>query len=367
MNSFVVLFLLFGLQKSVNCEGADARRPLKLLEELFAEQSSRSNTSTSLLKQETADEGGQEVKDNQQLGLILAELESQLLSRKQSQKFFRESSVHGLPGFDELRFRNNFVLSYDRRLKQPRWTLEHMCRDKLKYRFARRHKFKPYKEDYAIDGRFRSSNDDYRLTGYDRGQFAPVCDNMSYQEWLDQTFFYSNIAPQASHLNRGGCAWTRLEKYALFLARRSKNVYVLTGVAYMPENGKLTATPDAIGREKVSYELLGQNRVGVPSHFYKIILSEDHEDRFALEAFVVPNSNDVGMTAKFAQFKLDIDNELPELERSTGLKFFPLLDWSRVAKPMKFQYDYVEKFPTGWGLNANDEDTDDDENAKLPD
>lgn len=80
---------------------------------------------------------------------------------------------------------------------------------------------------------YRARNHDYKQSGFDRGHLAAAGNHRLCQEYADETFVLSNIAPQVgAGFNRD--AWNNLEKYVRKLARMHKNVYVCTGPLYLP-------------------------------------------------------------------------------------------------------------------------------------
>lgn len=169
------------------------------------------------------------------VSLLFAELQLQLRYRTiEEKRFLGEASRFGLPGFDNLIFRSNFIASYDNRLKQPVWVLEHLKHERMTLVNAKKNPRYTFSPDWSIHRYFRSRDHDYRYSDYDRRHLAPVCDNMAFQWMLDESFLFSNVAPQVPNLNQGGCIWTRLEGYVLYLARRSKNIHIVTGTLQPP-------------------------------------------------------------------------------------------------------------------------------------
>lgn len=78
-------------------------------------------------------------------------------------------------------------------------------------------------------------------------------------------------------------SWNRLESHVRKLARKHKNVYVVTGPLYLPQS-------EANGKRYVKYEVIGNNSVAVPTHFFKVIVIElATEDGFELQTYVMPN------------------------------------------------------------------------------
>lgn len=273
-------------------------------------------------------------KYERQVELILAEVQASLISNAEAQEFFRKAAVYGIPSSDNLMFYENFILSYDNRLKHPVWSLEHLTerhfRDKMPLRLGGGGCFFI---DRAIHEYFRVGYLDYRESNYHRGQFAPACDNRIKRNFLDRSYMYSNTAPQTPNINRRGCLWERLESYVSFLGWRTRNVYVVTGALHKPYKS----------RRDLKYRIIGSARLAVPTHFYKIILYEDRGGALLMEAYLIPNSRTVGENERLEQFRIEV-NWLDRLEKTTGLKFFDLLDKSWILKPIGLRYRFQEKF-----------------------
>jgi nuclease EXOG len=73
--------------------------------------------------------------------------------------------------------------------------------------------------------------------------------------------------------------------------------------------------------------VIGEDNVAVPSHLYKVILarrSPESTEPLALGAFVVPNKA-IGFQSQLSEFQVS----LHDLEKMSGLVFFPRLDRSR--------------------------------------
>lgn len=253
------------------------------------------------------------------------------VSPRAAASFLRRVSRFGLPTTDNLKLSENYVLAYDRRLKQPAFVMEHLSDKQMRIvKGDRNSSF--FTEDSEVHEYFRATNDDYMETEYDRGHMSPASDNKVSQRVMDQSFSLSNIVAQLPGLNRG--AWVRLERYVQHSAARSKNIYIVTGPLYLP---KLVD-----GKWRVEYEVIGANKIGVPTHFYKVWVREDHNKRLHLEAFLLPNSHQVTRDSMLEQFRFDVD-KLDEIERASGLIFFPKLDRSKLLKPTKLQCGYVDE------------------------
>jgi DNA/RNA endonuclease G (NUC1) len=107
----------------------------------------------------------------------------------------------GYPSLDNLRIFQNYVLSYDRRNRVANWVFEHLTYAKLKSAQDIDRGKSEFKEDMSIHPYFRSTNSDYKGSGYDRGHLAAAANHRSSQMLMDETFYLSNMAPQVEHFS----------------------------------------------------------------------------------------------------------------------------------------------------------------------
>ncbi|PRD29385.1 UNVERIFIED_CONTAM: cps-6 [Trichonephila clavipes] len=139
----------------------------------------------------------------------------------------------GFPSYDTIRTMKSYVLSYDRRNRVPNWVFEHLTPELIAYDENINRSKSEFFEDNSIHVYFRSTNADYKHSGFDRGHLAAAGNHRSKQEYLDDTFVLSNITPQVGQgFNRS--AWKKLEMHVRKMVENYKNVYVVTGPLYMP-------------------------------------------------------------------------------------------------------------------------------------
>lgn len=235
---------------------------------------------------------------------------------------FKHSAKYGLPSKDNLRLFNDYILSYDRRLRAPAWVIEHLTPEKLKHNSDATRDRSKFTEDPAIHEYFTSKNRDFHGSGFDRGHMAAAGNHKMNQDALDQTFVLSNITPQTPALNRG--IWERLERYVRFRANRSKNLWVVSGPLYLP----LKARDSNL---YVTYRVLGDNHVSVPTHYFKVFLVETRDDQLVMEAFLMPN--DPQVDGKIDDFRVPI-NRLDTIERASGVILFDQVPRNKVNQPL---------------------------------
>lgn len=227
---------------------------------------------------------------------------------------------YGFPGpVADLATRSALVSSYDRRLRNPHWVIEHITPASLASRDADR-KHSTFIEDDSVPEKFRAKLKDYFRSGYDRGHQVPAADCKWSQKAMDETFYLSNMCPQVGEgFNRD--YWAHFEDFCRRLTDRYPSVRIVTGPLYLPKRDP------ADGKWYTKYEMIGNPpSVAVPTHFYKVIFAEDGRagGNVALGAFVLPNAvipNNKPIT--------DFEVPLEAVERASGLEFATKLPATR--------------------------------------
>lgn len=140
---------------------------------------------------------------------------------------------------------------------------------------------------------------DYSYSGYDRGHMAPAGDMKWSKQAMDDTFFLSNICPQAKQLNTG--SWKNLEEKCRTWAQIDGKIYIVCGPII----------------DEKPMELIGDSKVWVPSRFFKVIIAPYSTPARGI-GFIMPNGKVEGGMQVCA---VTID----EVERITGHDFFSSL------------------------------------------
>lgn len=246
------------------------------------------------------------------------------INPKTSGENLKHSSRYGLPSKDNIRIFNDFIMSYDRRLRAPVWVIEHLTPEKLRHHengVDRDHS--SFREDLTLHEYFRAKNADFSGSGYDRGHLAPAGNHKLDQEDMNQTFILSNISPQVPKFNRGG--WERLETYVRWRAKRANNLYVVTGPLYLPMRAR-------DGNLYVTYRVIGNNHVSVPTHYFKVFVVETKDNKLEMEAFLMPNDPTVDDHVKLDDYRVPIER-LDIIERASGVIFFDQLARNKLEAP----------------------------------
>lgn len=78
-------------------------------------------------------------------------------------KVSRSSEImkFGYPGFDNLRTFEDFVLSYNRRMRTAHWVVEHLTPERIAYNENVNRSKSEFKPDTSIHPFFQSQNSDY--------------------------------------------------------------------------------------------------------------------------------------------------------------------------------------------------------------
>ena len=152
------------------------------------------------------------------------------------------------------------------------------------------------------DGTYKFEN-----FGFDRGHLAPSADFRWSQKALSESYFYSNMTPQAPGFNRE--SWSEVEDLMRrIMANNPKTYYIVTGPILDKNLPKV---------EK------GTNKLPIPAFHYKIIIDLTSDNQKGM-AFLMPNKKcDMPPSA----YVVSIDS----IQKLTGLDFFSKLDQSLAA------------------------------------
>lgn len=198
---------------------------------------------------------------------------------------------------EQLLVNDAYVSSFNRETLMPNW---------VAWRLTAAHADGDIKRkgmEFTPDGRvaepYRVTTYDYMRSGYDRGHMCPAADNKWSQRAMEQCFLLTNICPQDHGLNVGD--WNEMENQCRRWAKEFGEVYVVCGpILYRGKHKR-------IGSE---------HKVTVPEAFFKVVLCLKGKPKGI--GFIYRNI--AGNRPKG-----DYVNTIDEVERITGLDFFPSL------------------------------------------
>jgi len=185
-----------------------------------------------------------------------------------------------------------FHLAYNEQFEQAAWVAYVLTRDEIESGTIER------TDNFRADTSIATGSAtlaDYRGSGFDRGHLAPAGDMKWDQLAMSQSFLMSNMSPQLPAFNRG--IWRRLETEVRNWAMEKDSLYVITGPLF-----------------SLSDSLIGENGVGVPDHYFKILVDLSPPDH-AMIAFLLPNS---GSSEELMHFAISVDS----LEQLSAYDFF---------------------------------------------
>lgn len=215
---------------------------------------------------------------------------------------------------EQILQRMGYTVSYNKDTRLPNWVAWHLTADRLVGSAKRPQK--AFHEDMDV-AEPRATDWDYYNSRYDRGHMCPAGDNKWSKVAMLESFLFTNICPQNGNLNRGD--WNELENMCRKWAKEYGDIYVVCGpILY---SGK--------------HKTIGKNKVVVPEAFFKVVLCMENTPKAI--GFIYKN-------AAGNRPKGDYVNTVDEVERITGIDFFPAL-------PDKVENKIESVANTGdWGL-----------------
>jgi len=127
---------------------------------------------------------------------------------------------------------------------------------------------------------------------------CPAADNKWSEEAMWQSFLFTNICPQDHDLNVGD--WNEMENQCRRWAKRYGSVYIVCGPVFYSQKHKT----------------IGTHKIPVPEAFFKAALRTEPSP--CAIGFIYKNKDD-------NRPKGDYVNTVDQVERITGIDFFPAL------------------------------------------
>ncbi|TMQ12122.1 MAG: DNA/RNA non-specific endonuclease [Deltaproteobacteria bacterium] len=207
-----------------------------------------------------------------------------------------------------LSVKSGYVISYNGSRKVPNWVSWELNTSYLGST--------PRQDDFRPDDTFPASEPqaslaDYSGSGYDRGHMCPSADRTLTVTANQQTFYLTNMVPQAANNNQG--PWATMENDLRTIARTGKELFIISG-------GTFSASSNTIG-----------SGVVVPDQTFKVVVVLDAvgqgPDAVTTSTRVIgvmmPNENNqISRTADWHSFRVSVD----AIEAATGDDFLSDVD-----------------------------------------
>jgi len=229
----------------------------------------------------------------------------------------------------------NYALEWDDEKKSQRWSCLMMTYYNMKSNWSRNKwpNGDPFQPDPDIPSDYRTTDSDYRGTGFTRGHIVASADRLYSKYVNEQTFYYSNMQPMYWNFNGG--AWEAMEIFTRNIIKKT------TDTLYVCKGGTIgdgqTLAPASTG-------LL------VPKYFFMALLSKDSGGEYKALGFWIEHTKESGMDNGLsiytdyrkivAPYVVSID----KLEELTGIDFFcnlPDLTENKVE---------ANVYPQSWGI-----------------
>lgn len=203
--------------------------------------------------------------------------------------------------------RTGYVVSFNPEWNIPNWVAYELTEAKT---YGKRPRASQFSADPDVPGSPESW--DYSRSGWDRGHMVPAADMKWDSTAMKESFYMTNVCPQNHNLNKDD--WNYLEEKVRYMARRYGKVYVCCGPV-------VTSKDSLIGK---------QHRIVVPQAFFKALLWKA-DGQWAAAGFYYKN---VSGHRELKTYALTVD----ELEKRTGMDFFPLLE-DAVEKKVESEFN----------------------------
>lgn len=209
---------------------------------------------------------------------------------------------------EQLLYRKSYTVSYNREYKIPNWVAWHLTAKHTTGQIPRPNN--AWHEDVQVPEP-RAMVSDYKGSGWSRGHMCPAGDNKWDSDAMYESFLLTNCCPQNANLNSGD--WNQIEMSCRRWAEQYGDIYIVCG-------------PILFNKE---HETIGPNKIVVPEAFFKVVLCLNGKPKGI--GFIRRNTDSNRRKDLYI-------NSIKEVERITGITFFPLLP-KEVADSVKSKAD----------------------------
>ncbi|HEX4416398.1 MAG TPA: DNA/RNA non-specific endonuclease [Kofleriaceae bacterium] len=212
------------------------------------------------------------------------------------------------PSDNFVSIKSGYVVSYNGTRKVPNWVSWELNSSYLGT-IDRSDDFRP--DDTFPAGEPQASLADYSGSGYDRGHMCPSADRTKTTAANQQTFYLTNMVPQAANNNEG--PWANLENYLRGIAGQGKELYIISGGTFSASSNKVgsgVVVPDKTFKVAVVLDTVGAGPSSVTTSTRVIAVMMPNED------------SQISQSADWHTFRVSVDS----IEAATGYNFLSDVD-----------------------------------------
>lgn len=198
---------------------------------------------------------------------------------------------------EQILYRKAYIVSYNSDTRQANWVAWRLTSDHVDGHAKRPQN--AWHEDLEVSEP-RAYYYDYKGSGYDHGHLCPAGDNKWDTTAMYESFLMTNCTPQNRSLNSG--LWNQIEQSCRKWAKKYGEVIIICGPIFM----------------NCEHDTIGPHRIPVPEAFFKVVVSLDPTNPKGI-GFICRNTEGT-------QKRDFYTNSINEVERITGITFFPNID-----------------------------------------
>ncbi len=202
----------------------------------------------------------------------------------------------------------DFILSYNNSKGTPNWVSWHLSSAWT----GNTPRCNCFKQDRTLPSNFfRATTSDYTGSGFDRGHICPSADRNGSADSNENTYFMTNIAPQAPDNNRR--TWVNFENYLRTLVNAGNEIHIVSGVIGSGGTGSngFASTID-------------NGNITVPDSFWKVALvlpngtNDINRVTTSTRIIAINVPNDQGISSDWTRFRTSVNT----IESLTGYDLF---------------------------------------------
>lgn len=209
-----------------------------------------------------------------------------------------------LPQAFSVQIREGYDIVYDSRTKVASFVRERLRKSSLVNQAVRANR--SFRVDADLPKENRATIKDFTNSGFDKGHLAAAGNASSSEKAMSDTFLLSNIAPQDPELNQR--YWKSFENKIRDAVNQHDLIEVFTGCLFLPAQW-------TDGKTRVTYEVIGNGQVAVPTHFFKVLYFYKGPSSLST-AYIIPNK-EIPPNTPFSEFQVTVEH----VQKLSGIMF----------------------------------------------